>query len=95
MLPEDGRTPVAIERLAREVLDSVPEGQQSDELRCILAAFLGIGEREDFGFDFTFLDNLTPETVFILDMIAADLLELGRTKEAVSAIRRAQFRPVN
>jgi hypothetical protein len=61
-------------------------------VRRILAGFLGLGERDEF--DAALLDEMTPELVFRLDMIASELLELGRTNEAVRALRGALVRPV-
>jgi hypothetical protein len=92
-IPEDMRTPAAIEKIAREVLDFVPDSNQAADVRRILAGFLGIGEGEQF--DAVFLDQMTPELIFRLDMIAAELLELGRTTEAVRALRGALIRSVN
>ena len=46
-------------------------------MRRVLAAFLGLGEGEDF--DATLLDQMTPELVFQLDMIASELQVIGRT----------------
>ena len=92
-LPDDGRRPQAIERIARQVLDDILEGEQSDQVRRILAAFLGLGEGGEF--DAALLDQMTPELIFRLDMIAAELLDLGRTNEAVQALRGALLRPVN
>jgi len=45
--------------------------------------------------DAALLDQMTPELVFRLDMIASELLELGRTNEAVRALRGALVRSVN
>ena len=92
-LPDDGRRPEAIERIARQILDEIPEGEQSDHVRRILAAFLGLGAGDEF--DATLLDQMTPELVFRLDMIASELLELGRTNEAVRALRGALIRAAN
>lgn len=92
-LPDDGRRPAAIERIARDVLDSIPEGEQSSQVRRILAAFLGLGEGDEF--DAALLDQMTPELILKLDMIAAELLDFGRTSEAVRALRAALLRPVN
>ena len=47
-LAEVNRRPDVIARIAREVLDSVPEGEQSAQVRRILAAFLGLGEHDEF-----------------------------------------------
>jgi len=91
-LPDDGRRPAAIERIARQILDEIPEGEQSDQVRRILAAFLGLGEGDEF--DAALLDQMTPELVFRLDMIASELLELGRTNETVRALRGAFIRAV-
>lgn len=60
-------------------------------MRPILAAFLGLGEGEEV--DAALLDQMTPELIFRLDMIASELLELGRTKEAVRALRGAVVTP--
>lgn len=62
-------------------------------MRRILAAFLGLGEGDDF--DVGLLDRMTPELVLRLDMIAAELLELGRTEEAVRTLRGAVLRALN
>ena len=92
-LPDDGRRPEAIERIARQILDEIPEGEQSSQVRRILAGFLGLGEGDEF--DTAMLEQMTPELIFRLDMIASELLELGRTNEAVQALRAALIRPVN
>ena len=92
-LPDDGRRPEAIERLARDILTEIPEGEQAAQVRRILAAFLGLGEGDDF--DAALLDQMTPELVLKLDMILADLLELGRTDEAVRALRGVLIRSVH
>jgi len=92
-LPDDGRRPRAIERIARQVLEDMPEGEQFAQVRRILAAFLGLGDGEEF--DAALLDQMTPELVFRLDMIAGELLDLGRTNEAVQALRAALVRPVS
>ena len=91
-LPDDGRRPQAIERIAREILADIPDGEQSAQVRCILAAFLGLGEGDEF--DAAMLEQMTPELIFRLDMIASELLELGRTKEVVRALRAALVRPI-
>jgi hypothetical protein len=62
-------------------------------VRRILAAFLWLGEGDEF--DAALLDQMTPELVFRLDMIASELLELGRTNEVVRALRGALIWPVN
>jgi len=54
--------------------------EQSDQVRRILVAFLGLGEGDEF--NAAMLEQMTPEFVLRLDMIARELLELGRTKEA-------------
>jgi hypothetical protein len=92
-LPDDGRRPERIEQTARQVLADIPEGEQADQVRRILAAFLGLGDGEEF--DGALLDQMTPELVFRLDMIASELLELGRTNEAVRALRGALIREVH
>ena len=84
---DDDRRPKAIEQIAREILADMPEGEQAAQVRRILAAFLGLGERDEF--DAALLDQMTPELVFRLDMIASELLELGRTDKAVRALRGA------
>ena len=48
-----------------------------------------IAPRAGDEFDAALLDQMTPELVLRLDMIASELLELGRTKEAVRALRGA------
>ena len=93
VLPDDGRRPAAIERIAREVLADIPEGEQSAQVRRILAVFLGLGDGDEF--DAALLEQMTPELIFRLDMIASELLDLGRTSEAVRALRAALIRPVN
>lgn len=45
-LPDDGRRPEEIERIAREVLAHIPEGEQAGQVRRILAAFLGLGDTD-------------------------------------------------
>ena len=92
-LPGEGRRPEAIKRVGRQILDEIPEGEQSDQVRRILAAFLGLGEGDEF--DAALLDQMAPELVFRLDMIASELLDLGRTKEAVRALRGALVRAVS
>lgn len=92
-LPDDGRRREAVERIARKVLADMPEGQQADQVRRILAAFLGLGEGDEF--DAALLEQMTPELVLRLDMIAAELLDFGRTNEAVRGLRAALIRPVN
>ena len=51
-------------------------------LRCLVSA----GSKTS---DVSVLDALTPETVLRLDLIADQMLELGRTDNAVRAIRAA------
>ena len=92
-LPDDGRRPLAIERIARELLADITEGEQADQVRRILAGFLGLGEGDDF--DAALLDQMTPELVLRLDMLLAAFLDLGHTNEAVQALRGALIRPVN
>lgn len=75
---------------AREVLTL---GEQPEPARMIMAAFLGIGSEQDF--DPSILDELTPEVVLRLDLIAHRMLELGRTDEAVRALRAALIRPAS
>lgn len=65
----------------------IPEGGQADKVRRILATFLGLGEGDTF--DAALLDQMTPELVFRLDMIAGKFLELDRTREAARALRGA------
>jgi hypothetical protein len=91
-LPEGRRRPEAIERITREILAEMPQGEHEAKVRRILAAFLGLGQGDEFNAEL--LDELTPEMVLRLDMIAAELLELGRTEEAVRALRKALIRPV-
>jgi hypothetical protein len=62
-------------------------------VRRILAAFLGIGQSDQF--DAALLEEMTPELILRLDMIASELLELGRTEEAVRALRAAVIRSVD
>jgi hypothetical protein len=90
-LPGESRRPASIERIARDVLADIPESEQAARVRRILAAFLGLGEGEEF--DAVLVDQLTPELIFRLDMIAIELLERGRTNEAVHALRAAMIRP--
>ena len=91
-LPDDGKRLEALESVARDVLDTVPKGEQPDQVRRTMAAFLGLGEGEEF--DATLLDQMTPELVFRLDMVASELL-LGRTDEAVRALHGALIRQVS
>lgn len=92
-LPDDCKRPESIERIVRSIIDEIPNDQQSDQVRRIFAGFLGLGEGDDF--DATLLDQMTPELIFRLDMILSELLELGRTQEAVRAQRGALLRSVN
>jgi hypothetical protein len=87
-LPNDLPRSTALERAAREVLEAA--GQDREPARQIMAALLGIGAGEDF--DPTMLDALTPEAVLRLDLIADRSVELGRTDEAVRALRAALIR---
>jgi hypothetical protein len=91
-LPGDRRRPATIERIARDALDCLVEGDDAPEVRRILAAFLGLGEGDEF--DVTLLDQMTPELIFRLDMILLELLDFGRTEEVVRALRGALIRPV-
>ncbi|MEX2164982.1 MAG: hypothetical protein WD823_12175 [Sulfuricaulis sp.] len=91
-LPDDDTRTAAIETIARDVLETISEDEQARQVRCIMAAFLGIGEGERF--DAALLDEMTPELIFRLDMIAGELVELGRTNEAVRALRAALIRSV-
>jgi hypothetical protein len=70
-LPDDGRRPETIERIARDILDGIPTGEQSNQVRRVLAGFLGLGQDDDF--DAALLDEMTPELVLRLDMIASEL----------------------
>lgn len=79
--------------MAREVLAEIPEGEQADQVRRILAAFLGLSDGDEF--DAALLDQVTPELVLKLDMILADLIELGRNDEAVRALRGVLIRSVH
>jgi hypothetical protein len=88
-LPDDGRRPAALGQIAREVLDEIPEGEQSAQMRCIVAEFLGLSQGHEF--NARLLDQMTRE----LDMIASELLKVGRMNEAVRALRGALIRPVN
>jgi hypothetical protein len=92
LLPEHGRRPAALERIARDILTEMPEGSQNAQVQRILAAFLGLGQGDEFNAEL--LEELTPEMVLRLDMIAAELLELGRTEEAVRALRSTLLRVV-
>jgi hypothetical protein len=92
-LPDDGRRPQAIEQFARDIRADIPEGEQSGQVRRILAAFLGFGEGEEF--DSAMLDQMTPELVLRLDMIASERIELGRSTEAVRALQTALSRSSN
>jgi hypothetical protein len=87
-LPNDLPRSTALERAAREVLEAA--GQGPEPARQIMAALLGIGGDE--AFDATILDGLTPEAVLRLRLIADRFLELGRTDEAVRALRAALIR---
>jgi hypothetical protein len=92
-LPDGGQRAETLQRIAREVLADIPEGEQAGQVRRVLAAFLGLGEGDEF--DATLLGQLTPELVLRLDMIASQLLELGRTNEVVRALREVLVRPAN
>lgn len=63
-LPDDGRRPDAIEQIAREVLAEIPEGEQSAQVRRVLAAFLGLGDGDEF--DAALLDQMTPDQNLIV-----------------------------
>lgn len=91
-LPDDGKRPQAIEHVAREALAGATDGDQADQVRYILASFLGLGEGEHF--DSALLDQISPKLVFRLDMIASGLLDFGRTNEAVRALRAVLVTPV-
>jgi hypothetical protein len=90
-LPNDLPRSTALEQAAREVLEMA--GGEREPARKIMAALLGIGGQQDF--DPCVLDLLTPEMVLRLDLIADQMLELGRTDEAVRALRAALIRPVS
>jgi hypothetical protein len=90
-LPNDLPRSTALEHAAREVLETAE--QQREPARQIMAALLGIGGDENF--DATMLDALTPEAVLRLDLIADRCLELGRTDEAVRALRATLIRRVS
>jgi hypothetical protein len=87
-LPNDLPRSTALEQAARDVLQ--PVGQQPEPARQIMAALLSIGAEQDF--DATILDALTPEAVLRLDIIADRFVELGRTDEAVRALRAVLIR---
>jgi len=90
-LPNDLPRSMALEQAAREVLETARE--QREPACKIMAALLGIGGEQDF--DAGVLKALTPETVLRLDLIADQMLELGRTAEAVRALRAALIRPAS
>ena len=92
-LPAGPGRPAAIERVCREILAEATEGEQDEPARGILAAFLGLGEGDKF--DAELLEQMTPELVLRLDMLAAELLERGRTAETVRALRAALLRRVH
>lgn len=77
-------------RIAREILDSIRDGEQTAQARRILAAFLGLGEGDEF--DAALLDQMTPGLIFRLDLVAAGLLDLDRTDEIVRVLRSALIR---
>jgi hypothetical protein len=81
----------ALEQAAREVLETA--GSHTEPAWKIMAALLGIGGEQNF--DVGVLDALTPEAVLRLDLIADQMLELGRTDEAVRALRAALIRPAS
>lgn len=91
-LPDSGRRPAALERIARQVLADIPEGEQAEQVRRILAAFLGLGQGDEF--DAALLDQMTPELVLKLDVILTELLDFGRTQEIMRALRGALIRPL-
>jgi hypothetical protein len=90
-LPNDLPHSLALEQAAREVLDT--PGYEREPVRHIMAALLGVGAEQEF--DAGALDSLTPESILRLDMIADQMLALGRTDDAVRAIRSALIRPVS
>lgn len=77
----------------REVLGKKIERSTSDPARFILAALVGLHRDEEL--DVSILDSLTPETVLQLDLIVGDVIDQGREKEAVQAIRAAVLRSIN
>jgi len=90
-LPNDLPRRMALEQAAREVLMTAEE--QPEPARKIMAALLGINGEQDFDPDMLYA--LTPEAVLRLDLIADQILELGRTDEAVRALRAALIRPAS
>jgi hypothetical protein len=91
-LPRDSKRPEDIDRLAREIINEIPNGEQSAQVKRILAEFLGLGGGEKF--DNSLLDQLTPEIVLQLDMIVAELVEFGRTRKVLRTRRGALTRLV-
>ena len=89
-LPDDSKRPESIERIARDILADLPDGDQSAR---VLAAFLGVGEGDKF--DAALLDQMTPELVLRLDMVASEFLEVGRANDAALALRSALIRRVH
>ncbi len=88
-IPADVPRPAALEQAVRQVIDGQPA---ADAATRVLAALVGL--RHDGGFDASILDSLTPETVLQLDLIAGDVIDHGREKDALRAIRAALIRPV-
>lgn len=78
-LPDDGRRPEAIERIAREILAEIPAGDQVHQVRRIPGQVSRAWCAGD-EFDVALLDQMTPELVLRLDMMLAELLELGRNR---------------
>ena len=63
-LGDDRKRPASIERIARDILAELPDGDQS-------ARVLALGEGDEF--DAALLDQMTPELLLRLDMIASEL----------------------
>src|SRR5947208_3589505 len=86
-IPQSVPRPAALEQAVREAINGFPGWDKADAPTRILAAIVGIREGEDF--DLTLLDQLTPEAVLQLDLIAGDIIDHGCEREAVRAIRAA------
>jgi hypothetical protein len=78
--------------LRTAVLEAINRGAEAEPGRTVLAALVGVREHGDF--DPSILDQLTPEDVLRLDLIAGEIIDQGREQEALRAIRASLIRPV-
>jgi hypothetical protein len=86
-MPQDVPRASAIEQAALVVLKD-PGGPAER----ILATIVGISEGE--AFDVSILDALAPETIMLLDSLAAEVIGSGRRDELAHAIAAALIKRV-